>query len=52
MENTCDLVEVFIPPQKEMEAFRQGDQIGRIFALWVFVFFGQFEENYRIRPNV
>jgi hypothetical protein len=25
----------------------QGDQIGRIFAQWVIVFFGQFLENYR-----
>jgi hypothetical protein len=33
-------------------AREQGDQIERIFAVWVSVFFGQLEENYRIRPNV
>jgi hypothetical protein len=30
---------------------RQGDQIGRIFAQWVIVYFGQFLENYRSSPN-
>jgi hypothetical protein len=29
----------------------QGDQIGRIFAYWAIVFFGQFIENYRISAN-
>jgi hypothetical protein len=29
----------------------QGDQIGRIFALWVIVCFGQFFENYRSNPH-
>jgi hypothetical protein len=31
---------------------RQGDQIGRIFAYWAIVYFGQFILNYRSRPNV
>jgi hypothetical protein len=26
---------------------RQGDQIGRIFAQWAIVYYGQFFENYR-----
>jgi hypothetical protein len=29
----------------------QGDQIGRIFAQWVIVFFGQFYKNYRSSPK-
>jgi hypothetical protein len=29
----------------------QGDQIGRFFAAWVIVFFGQFFVNYRLSPN-
>jgi hypothetical protein len=29
-----------------------GDQIGRIFARWVIVYFGQLLENYRGIPNV
>jgi hypothetical protein len=29
----------------------QGDQIGRIFAYWAIVFFGQFFENYRRGTN-
>jgi hypothetical protein len=29
----------------------QGDQIGRIFAPWVIVYFGQFFENYRSSPH-
>jgi hypothetical protein len=30
---------------------QQGDQIGRIFAQWVIVCFGQFRENYRSRSH-
>jgi hypothetical protein len=30
----------------------QGDQIGRIFAQWVIVYFGQLLENYRSIPHV
>jgi hypothetical protein len=29
----------------------QGDQIGRIFAQWVIVYFGQFYKDYRSNPN-
>jgi hypothetical protein len=29
----------------------QGDQIGRIFAEWAIVFFGQFFENYGSAPK-
>jgi hypothetical protein len=29
----------------------QGDQIGRIFAFWVIVYFEQFFENYKNNPN-
>jgi hypothetical protein len=29
----------------------QGDQIGRIFAHWAIVFFGQLNENYRSSAN-
>jgi hypothetical protein len=31
---------------------RQGDQIGRIFASWAIVCFGQFFENYKNSPNL
>jgi hypothetical protein len=31
-----------------VEPYRQGDQIGRIFAQWGIVYFGQFLENYII----
>jgi hypothetical protein len=31
--------------------YRQGDQIGRIFAHWAILFFGQFIENYRSCAN-
>jgi hypothetical protein len=30
---------------------QEGDQIGRIFAHWAIVFFGQFFEHYRSSPN-
>jgi hypothetical protein len=30
---------------------QQGDQIGRIFAQWEIVHFGQFFENYKNRPR-
>jgi hypothetical protein len=30
----------------------QGDQIGRIFACWVIVYFGQCFENYRIGGKI
>jgi hypothetical protein len=31
----------------------QGDQIGRVFAYWALVYFGQFSENYTITlPNI
>jgi hypothetical protein len=30
---------------------KQGDQIGRIFAFWVIVYFGQFLENNKRSPN-
>jgi hypothetical protein len=33
------------------EDVEQGDQIGRIFALWAIVFFGQFFENFISSPN-
>jgi hypothetical protein len=29
----------------------QGDQVGRIFAYWAIVYFGQFLENHRSSPN-
>jgi hypothetical protein len=32
-------------------ASEQGDQIGRIFAFWVIVYFGQFLENNKRSPN-
>jgi hypothetical protein len=31
--------------------FEQGDQIGRIFAFWVIVFFGQLFENFQSSAN-
>jgi hypothetical protein len=31
--------------------YNQGDQIGRIFAYWAIVYFGQFYENYKRIPN-
>jgi hypothetical protein len=30
----------------------QGDQIGRIFANWVIVYFGQFYENYKSSTHI
>jgi hypothetical protein len=32
--------------------YGQGDQIGRIFAYWAIVYFGQFSENYRSSPQL
>jgi hypothetical protein len=32
--------------------FYQGDQIGRIFTYWAFIFFGQFVYNYRSSLNM
>jgi hypothetical protein len=32
-------------------AKEQGDQIGRIFANWAIVYFGQLYENFRISPH-
>jgi hypothetical protein len=29
----------------------QGDQIGRIFAQWAIIYYGQFLENYRCSPH-
>jgi hypothetical protein len=39
---------VFSPKKlaKKIGAFDQGDQIGRIFAQWAIVYFGQWFENY------
>jgi hypothetical protein len=34
-----------------LEPHEQGDRIGRIFAQWVIVYFGQFSENNRSRPH-
>jgi hypothetical protein len=34
-----------------IELHAQGDQIGRIFAFWAIVFFGQNLENYRNSAN-
>jgi hypothetical protein len=31
--------------------YEQGDQIGRIFAQWAIVYFGQFFENHKSSPN-
>jgi hypothetical protein len=36
----------------ERLAVDQGDQIWRIFAFWVFVYFGQFYKIYRNSPNL
>jgi hypothetical protein len=36
-------------PGLDCDAKEQGDQIGRIFAYWVIVFFGQLFEKYRSR---
>jgi hypothetical protein len=33
------------------EGVKQGDQIGRILAYWVVVYFGQFLEDYMRRSN-
>jgi hypothetical protein len=39
-------------PEHNRRAFLgQGDQIGRIFAYWSIVYFGQFFEDYRNSPN-
>jgi hypothetical protein len=45
-----------VPQQRHFELFafegaRQGDQIGRIFAHWAIVVFGQFLVNYRSSPH-
>jgi hypothetical protein len=34
------------------ESLDQGDQIGRIFAYWTIVFFGQFLENCKSSPQI
>jgi hypothetical protein len=31
---------------------KQADPIGRFFAHWVIVYFGQFFENYKSRPHI
>jgi hypothetical protein len=36
---------------KKPAAGKQGDQIGRIFAHWVIIYFGQFIENYSNIPH-
>jgi hypothetical protein len=40
-----------IEPQKVKFTLFQGDHIGRIFAYWVIVYFGQWFKNYRGSAN-
>jgi predicted component of viral defense system (DUF524 family) len=35
----------------KLDACCQADQIGRLFAYWVFICLGQFIENFRRSPN-
>jgi hypothetical protein len=40
-----------LQPENRFFDLEKGDQIGRIFAHWAIVYFGQFLDNNKSRPN-